>query len=90
MEAARITAPSPESFRLPTWPAVVLGRRRRPILGASKDVFAIIRPKPDRLYLQIVPGSNKRTVLLLARMRMECVIAVTPPRARTPVEARCR
>jgi hypothetical protein len=25
----------------------------------SKDVFAIIRPKPDRLYLQVVPGSNK-------------------------------
>src|SRR5258708_5131705 len=25
----------------------------------SKDVFAIIRPKPDRLYLQVMPGSNK-------------------------------
>src|SRR6476661_7549456 len=27
--------------------------------STSKDVFAIIRPKPDRLYLQVVPGSNK-------------------------------
>src|SRR4029077_4015143 len=25
----------------------------------SKNVFAIIRPKPNRLYLQVVPGSNK-------------------------------
>ena len=28
-------------------------------LATSKDMFAIIRPKPDRLYLQVVPGSNK-------------------------------
>src|SRR5258705_13037492 len=27
--------------------------------STSKDVFAIIRPKPDRLYLQVVSGSNK-------------------------------
>src|SRR4029077_10267182 len=27
--------------------------------STSKDVLAIIRPKPDRLYLQVVPGSNK-------------------------------
>ena len=25
----------------------------------SKDVFAIIRPKPDRLDLQVVPGSDE-------------------------------
>src|SRR5437773_9532224 len=27
--------------------------------STSKDVFAIIRPKPNRLYLQVMPGSNK-------------------------------
>src|SRR5437763_13920245 len=27
--------------------------------STSKDVFTIIRPKPDRLYLQVMPGSNK-------------------------------
>src|SRR4029077_19842276 len=27
--------------------------------STSKDVFAIIRPQPDRLYLQVVPGSNE-------------------------------
>src|SRR5258705_13069622 len=27
--------------------------------STSKDVLAIIRPKPNRLNLQVVPGSNK-------------------------------
>ena len=27
--------------------------------STSKDVFAIVRSKPDRFYLQVVPGSNK-------------------------------
>src|SRR4029453_15844748 len=33
--------------------------------STSKDVFAIIRPKPDRLYLEVVPGSNKTYGLAL-------------------------
>src|SRR5439155_26536869 len=33
--------------------------------STSKDVFTIIRPKPDRLYLQVMPGSNKTYGLAL-------------------------
>src|SRR4029077_3248558 len=56
--------------------------------STSKDVFAIIRPKPNRLYLQVVPGSNK-TYGFALRSHEDCVCDCRDAAARSHSGEKC-
>ncbi len=66
---------------------------RRRLNGAAEALLSLKLNMPcsrlsDRSRIvficKLCRARMKRTVLLFARMRIECVTAVTPPRARTP------